>query len=45
MLRDSSWRRKCLFDEGGWRAGLLTIVDLAWKTLFIAALMALPNQA
>lgn len=29
----------------GWRAGLLTIVDLAWKTLFIAALMAPPNQA
>lgn len=29
-----------------WRArGLLTVVDLAWKMLFIAALMALPNQA
>lgn len=29
----------------GWRAGLLTILELAWKKLFIAALMAPANQA
>lgn len=38
-------RRKCLFDEGAGGQGLLTIADLAWKTLFITALMAPPNQA
>lgn len=45
MLTDFREKRKCLFDEGAGGQALLTIADLAWKTLFITALMAPPNQA